>query len=917
MAVVADALVSKVLDMLLSTISSQIEQEARLIFGVKKQVKSLTSNLQSIQAVLVDAEKRQLQEVTVQLWLDRLKVVSYDIDDVLDEWSFAIMRSQIKGEKYAKKPIIRKVRSFILCSFHEVVFRHHIAVKITELNERLDVIANEKDKYGFRLLKGDNEQVERPITTSFVDISEVKGREVDKEKLVNFLLAESSETPKLHLVSIVGMGGIGKTTLAKLVYNDEMVKTRFEKRIWVCVSDPFDEIRIAKAILESSQGSTPNQVELQNIVEKIQESSGGKKFLVVLDDVSNEDPKKWKQLEDCLKCGLPGSKILVTTRKENVATIMGCTQSDIFRIGLLSKEEFWSIFCDIAFLGKSSLEREGLEDIGKELVGKCKGLPLAVKTIGGLLRFKRTQNEWQSVLDSEFWELEEVERDILAPLWLSYYDLPSPLKQCFSYCATYPKDYRIEKDQLIEQWMAQDYLKETQTKDKETIGDYYFQSLFMRSLFQDFEVEDLLDGKTIYCKMHDMVHDFAASLVKKEHCFTMEFGQRNPFPSSFKNLENLRSFSVQSSPMIRVSLPKIFSELTCLRSLNLSGCGVVEIPSKISKLIHLRLLNLSHNAKLKNLPEKVCRLYNLQTLNVDWCQDLQKLPKGIGELVNLRHVHNFQSLFLLPKRIGSLSGLRRLDRVNIDLNNKEAFSLKDLKNLNHISGSLDIRWLNSSSYDVEDAKQAHLKEKKYIIGLGLLFPFLSTEYQPRQERYEELLEALFEESPTFSEPQDKLVEALQPPPSLELLRIHNYMGKKSPSWINSLTYLRKLQLMNWSNCKYFPPLGKLPCLEFLDLTFFDRVKEAGVEFLGMDESMLVSSSSSSNVSLFPKLTTLSFISMYEWEEWNNYAGDEEIMPCLRSLTLLECEKLKALPNFILKKTPVLQLSIAQCYHLKV
>ncbi|XVE51987.1 hypothetical protein DITRI_Ditri02bG0083800 [Diplodiscus trichospermus] len=150
-----------------------------------------------------------------------------------------------------------------------------------------------------------------------------------------------------------------------------------------CVSDPFDEMRIAKVILETLTGVACSLSELNTVLEKIHESIMGKSFVLVLDDVWTEDERKWQSLKYCLNNASQGSKILVTTRKENVAAIMGCTQE--YHLGKLSEEECWSLFSHIAFSLRSDCERKSLADIGKKISDKCKGLPLAAKALGGLL----------------------------------------------------------------------------------------------------------------------------------------------------------------------------------------------------------------------------------------------------------------------------------------------------------------------------------------------------------------------------------------------------------------------------------------------------------------------------------------------------------------------------------------------------
>ncbi|XP_011015273.1 PREDICTED: putative disease resistance protein RGA3 [Populus euphratica] len=371
----AEALVSVVLEQLRSIIIQEVGQEVRLVVDVKNEVEKLTSSFRAIQAVLANAEERQLEDGYVKLWLDQLKDVSYDMDDVLDEWGTAIAKSQSKVHEHPSKNK-KKVCSFMIFScfrVREVGLRRRIAYKIKELNERIDVIVIVKNMFDFKSLEAGIKQHEHHETASVIDVKDVKGRENDKDRVMKMLFStESSQGPALRTISLVGMGGIGKTTLAKLVYNDLKVENHFDKRIWVCVSDPFDEITIAKAILQDLKESTQNLIKLQTLLEKIQSLIRGKKFLLVLDDLWNEDSTKWEQLKDSLECGcLPGSRILATTRKRNVATSMGSSPStDILELGLLSTDECCSLFSKLAFSENESRERGDLDEIGRKIAAK-------------------------------------------------------------------------------------------------------------------------------------------------------------------------------------------------------------------------------------------------------------------------------------------------------------------------------------------------------------------------------------------------------------------------------------------------------------------------------------------------------------------------------------------------------------------
>ncbi|XP_011003024.1 PREDICTED: putative disease resistance protein RGA3 [Populus euphratica] len=926
----AEALVSVVLEQLRSIIIQEVGQEVRLVVGVKNEVERLTSSFRAIQAVLANAEERQLEDGYVKLWLDQLKEVSYDMDDVLDEWGTAIAKSQSKVHEHPSKNK-KKVCSFMIFScfrVREVGLRRRIAYKIKELNERIDVIVIVKNMFDFKSLEAGIKQHEHHETASVIDVKDVKGRENDKDRVMKMLFStESSQGPALRTISLVGMGGIGKTTLAKLVYNDDDVKTHFKKRIWVSVSDPFDEITIAKAILENLKESTQNLIKLQTLLEKIQSLIRGKKFVLVLDDVWNENSRKWEQLKDSLKCGLPGSRILVTTRNRNVANCMGSLSTDILELELLSTDECWSLFSQLAFFDKNSRERGNLEDIGRQIAAKCKGLPLAAKSLGSLLRFKRSRAEWESVLNSHVWEIKEAESNLLAPLQLSYHDLPSDMRRCFSYCAVFPKDFTFERDALIKQWMAQGFLRETHNKEMEVMGLECFEALAARSFFQDF-VKDKGDGSIIECKMHDMVHDFAQSLTKNE-CFSVDIDDaaeskidsfsrdarhsmvvfRNydtdPLPATIHSFKKLRSLIVDGYPSsMNAALPNLIANLSCLRTLKLSGCGIEEVPSNIGKLIHLRHVDLSGN-KIRELPEEMCELYNMLTLNVSFCNKLERLPDNIGRLVKLRHLSVGYSGFVKMRGFEGLSSLQELDEFHVS-GSGEVSNIGDLRNLNHLQGSLTIRWLGDVK-DPDEVKKAELKSKKHLTELDLRF---GSRTDREKINDDEVLEALVRMTP----------------PNLESLGIYDYQGviPVFPCWINKL---RVVRLVDWGKIKNLPPLGKLPSLEDLSVDRMERVQRVGREFLGLgvdgeDGDISIgektSSSSSSAIIAFPKLKRLLFGGMGEWEEWEGGRGGNEdktnifnsiIMPSLYLLEFWKCPKLKALPDYVLQSTTLEHLEI--------
>ncbi|KAJ4973700.1 hypothetical protein NE237_006874 [Protea cynaroides] len=746
-----DALVSNVIQQLKTIVQKEIEQEVRLIVGVKKDVDKLSSAFAKIQAVLKDAEERQIKENSVRLWLQDLKDLAYDIDDVLDEWSTEILKSQIDKVSHGNL--------FSLCCFYfkRISSRHDIGHRIKEIKEKLDDITTAKNKFGFTETTSTNDQIihesrRKLETSSLVDVSEVFGRDMEKEIIISKLLSEgSTQEEVLPLISIVGMGGMGKTTLAQLAFNDDRVKNHFNKRMWIYVSKSFDKVTIAMNIIKEIDGiniyvtaqGCGHNITWEAVHRQLNSYIDGKHFLLVLDDVWNENPMEWDPLRLSLKSGARGSKIIVTTRNERVADIMGTTY--VYNLGILSDKACWSLLRYYASVGRQE-EVQGkkeFEEIGMKLAEKCKGLPLSAKTLGSHLRFKKSKQDWQDVLESDLWKVVSTDdKPVFPTLLLSYYDLPSHLKQCFAYCSLIPKRWHISKWTTIREWMAQGFISDnlaTSTSDEDliTVGNEYFNNLVMRSFF---EKDIISEGPLEFLRMHDLVYDFAKSFVEKE-CFTLMFEDTNAhqesnfsrarhlslsmletniIPSFIYKAKNLRTL-ITYGPI--PALPsELFHRLTCLRTLCLYGdSNLEEVPNEIRKLIHLRYIHIC-GGKFNELPKTVTNLYNLQILCLDGCQNLRKLPEEIWRLVNLIELilTDCNQLSYLPEGIGKLTKLRGLSHFIVGGVERGGCNIGELKDLNFLKDTLCIIGLGRVK-NGNEAKMACLKNKQHLRALYFYF----------------------------------------------------------------------------------------------------------------------------------------------------------------------------------------------------
>ncbi|CAL1385724.1 unnamed protein product [Linum trigynum] len=943
------AIVSQVLGQLGSIVTEELKQRGRLVLGAEKDVKKLTSTFTAIEALLLDAEERQLKDEGVQDWLKKLKDVSYEIDDVLDEWRTEILKGQLEGDDDAAaygclelkllqiSSVLKRVCPFLpaYCfSTGEIGLRYDIASKIKSLNEHLEDIDKEKNMYNFT--PKETTSYSSLQTSPNINFSEVKGREEEIKILLDMLLDDGSDRPGVRRMSIQGPGGFGKTTLAKMLYNDKAVEAHFDKRVWVCVSNNFDQATVGKVILEFFDQSASGS--LSYMLKRINIHMTNKKFLLVLDDVWEDSQSKWEELITSVSSGLPGSMILVTTRKEEVSRVLGCIDDDILHIQKISEDACLAIFMQIAFNGWRVEEKERVENLCDKAVEKCFGSPLAAKVLGGVLCLKRSKRDWIQLLRSEMWQMREGREEVLAPLALSFYDLPPAVRECFQFCAIFPQDYKMEKDELIKLWMSQGFLKTTTNQDMEEVGKEYFRTLVMRSFFQDLETYEEWDMTKTYCKMHDLVHDFAR-LTTKNECINIIKQDTNssllPMSkevrhlmvehlseetnkliasigcsglSSAKGNGHLRSFIAISGGAIERD---VYAHLRGIRSLVLVDCDMEEIPATITHLIHLRLLDLSYNSNLKKLPEEICELYNLETLILNHSNLLLTLPSGMGnKLINLKHLENYHVLAMLPRSIVRLGdALKTLTTFNVVYDDKadseggRGTNIGDLECMNRIQGFLTINGLSRVT-NCEEMKRAQLVRKESLTNLLL-------DYQTW--------------FPGYHQKQEQVLEAIRPSSSLEGLVVQYYQGGSIfPGWLLSLSNLTSL---NFNFCYYvehLPPLGALPSLEELYLSNMDRVNKIGLELLletsVIQQQLRMSNNKGRDISAFPKLTLLCFRKMKNWEVWDLESDDDQeagmissaamtIMPRLRCLELGECRKLEKVPDVLLRRTTLERLVI--------
>ncbi|XP_010026096.2 putative disease resistance RPP13-like protein 1 [Eucalyptus grandis] len=668
--------------------------------GKGRLLQKLEVALLSANAVLDDADEKQMTNDSVRKWLDELKDAVYDADDLFDEIAAEDLEREAGSDPRA---LACKV-----CSFASDACASGLGDKLEKVLERLESVVKQREVLGLR--EGIRERTPRALpTTSLVEESGVFGREKDREAVIELLLSDRGEK-NTSVMAIVGMGGVGKTTLSQLVFNDSAVKGSFELRSWVCVSHQFDICKLTATALEEFSSSKKETENLNQLQLQLKNFLTGKKFLLLLDDVWNEDSNIWNAFLVPFSYGARGSKIIVTPRNEGVALVARAFST--YYLQKLQDKECWDLFAQHAFEEHNFEAHMRLEDIGQRIVKRCDGLPLALKTIGSLLRYESDIRKWEIIAESDIWDLAPGKNEILPALLLSYHYLPPQLKQCFSYCSIFPKDCRYEKDQLILLWIGEGLIK--QPKDSRTleeVGDQCFCDLVSRSLLH--RVSNVESSFW----MHELVNDLARYVAGRSF-YSLDRVNSHQVSSSTRHLSFVRTrydvasrFGVLAGAMnLRTFLPLnvdhvtsnayffltdevlhvLLPTLSRLRVLSLSHYQKLSmLPSSVGCLKHLRYLNLSYNRSLARLPDSITALYNLQTLILAYCQSLIELPRNMGSLTCLRHL-DIRETFLkrIPLGMSKLKNLQTL--TNFVVAENGGTRVRELGELGNLMGTLSI-----------------------------------------------------------------------------------------------------------------------------------------------------------------------------------------------------------------------------------
>ena len=866
--------------------------QIRMLRDFDDAIEKLRNTIYTTQAQLLDAEDKHATtgDIALNHWVEKLKDAFNDAEDLLDLVSSTDVMTKMDKE----------VRIFFSCS-KQLTFRLKMAQKVNAILERLNDIEIERLIFNIDLRKP-------PVMRSGDKEELVFGREDDKKAITKVLLDSKDN---LSVIPIVGIRGVGKTLLAQLIFKDKNVENHFNLRLWVClsVSDVFDVKLILKKMVEYLRRISLENPPMDKLQSFVRENIAGKRYLLVLDGVCNEDQVEWLSLKKELMGGDRGSKILITTRSFSAGEIAGTTPPYVLKG--LSEEQSWSLLCHVAFEeGREPLRPEVLE-YGREIVKICRGLPSMIKLMGNGLSAKRPDAS-SGIKTIEPFSESSTHCNFLPVL---------KRKECFAYCSLFPEDCIIDKMTLIKLWMAQGFIHSSNgNQHMEDVGDEYFMSLLRNSLFLEFKKDEW--GNVLSCRMDDLIRDAAvfvagtgstivdmkAEIINKRSrhfLFCSSLHSSRELLDQLLKAKKLRTFLLPTQYKGRLDkaiIDKLISRFKYLRVLDLHDSGIEMVPPSIGNLLLLRYLDLSGNEDINLLPTSITRLLNLQTLKLSSCVNLKELPRDIWKLVNLRHLEigGCKSLAHMPDGLGQLTTLQTLPLFVIGKGTAslgKTGGLSELMGLNNLRGELTILNLGHIKIDTSESNAANLESKGFLQAVRLQWEPIEGDVDPAND--------------------EALLETLRPHPNVALLGIEGYMGLNFPSWMKDdifwcLPNLVAINISRCSKCQHLPSLSHLHCLKTLyvgELTSLEVIEERDHE---PSRGNLVGGSgrqpAPSSAVPFSSLKELTLYKLPNLTGWRMRregvtAKNQQFplflsFPCLSKLSIEHCPNLTSMPLFL-------------------
>ncbi|XP_074334686.1 disease resistance protein RPP13-like [Apium graveolens] len=659
-------MVDAIVSLAIEKLGAFIAQEVNILLEVKDNLRWLKDELRYLQSSVRSAESR-LEEEQIRNWVEDVRDVANDAIKILSDFS-------AHQEEYAapKQGILDRVRACV-CVCNREVMLYDIGKEIESLQKRILLIKNRRNDYRIDniLATPKKQQKERTLLriTAINNQVEVVGFEDDFKTLMGEL---NSKDLSLKVISIHGMGGLGKTSLATKLYNSSELRN-FDTRAKVCVSNEYNIKDVLKRIVTSFMGaeyeqklSTMDEYHLLQHLPELLQSRG--RYLVLIDDIW--DIKVWDQVKIAFPNQKNGSRIIITTRNKKVAEMTNVLADDkcfVHQLRFLTEDESWELFCK-----RAEPTTPNMKKLGREMVGKCRGLPLAIVVLSGLLSHNMSYDYWSKVKEHIWRHLKD---DDLSPqigeiLSLSFNDLSPQMKDCFLYLARYPEDHVIDPDELKRLWIAEEFISEAEEGEgviMEDLAEDCLNELINRNLLQ---VNDLRwNGQVQGCRVHDLVRDLAIKKAK-EHKLLVVLDSGKHHPELIHLLEGQPRHAIYNEIGEYLKLVERRFDALCVRSLAVVNYLRGKDELKEMKLACARFKNLKvldmDSVQSKRIPEEIGDLVHLKYLGLmgleEYSDDPIEIPASIGKLKKLQTLHGrWRTDYTVPPEICELHELRHLD----------------------------------------------------------------------------------------------------------------------------------------------------------------------------------------------------------------------------------------------------------------